>query len=115
MATTANKNSRINAVSWRRVYDGVVAVTATWDPASVASKGSAIDTITVPGLALGDIVLGVSFSLDLAAILLGAYVSAANTLTVYLTNNTAGAVDLASGTIRAVVAKPGALFAEARA
>jgi hypothetical protein len=53
----------------------------------------------VAGAALGNFV-AVSFGEDLQGLGATAYVSAANTVTVLLMNNTGGAVDLASTTVR---------------
>jgi hypothetical protein len=59
----------------------------------------------VTGAALGDHVLSVAMSLDIAGVILDGYVSAANTVTVTLHNESGGAVDLASGTLSVLVAK----------
>lgn len=74
-----------------------------YDPPNLAAGDQDSTTITIAGIALGDIVLGASFSLDLQGITLSAYVSAANTVTVVFFNGTAGAIDLASGTIQVEV------------
>ena len=73
----------------------------TWDPPSLASGAQQTTTVTVTGAALGD-AAEASFDKDLAGTTLRAYVSAANTVTVVHRNDTGGAVDLASGTLRAV-------------
>lgn len=87
----------------RRVEPAVpLTGSATWDPASVAAGAQTTTTVTVPGAALGDVV-GVSFSLDLQGMQLTGYVSAADNVTAVLRNGTAGAIDLASGTLRASV------------
>ena len=78
--------------------------TATYNPASIAAGANVSTTITVLDAVLGDFVLA-SFSLDLAGLTLTAYVSSANTVTVVFANSTAGAVDLASGTITVLVMK----------
>lgn len=62
--------------------------------------------ITVPGVALGDIVLGIAVGVDTVDTVIGGAVTAANTVTLTLLNNTAGAVDLASTTGRFVVVRP---------
>lgn len=72
---------------------------ATWNPASVADKSSTTTTIAVTGAVLGNAV-SASFSLSLAGLQLTGYVSAADTVTVVLSNLTGGAVDLASGTLK---------------
>jgi hypothetical protein len=75
---------------------------ATYDPASLADGAGATTTVTVTGAALGDFALA-SFSLDLQGILLTAYVSAADTVSVRFQNETTGTIDLGSGTLRARV------------
>jgi len=77
---------------------------ATWDPANIAAGASTTTTVAVTGAAVGDYVRA-SFSLTLAGLVLSGYVSGANTVTVVLNNPTAGAVDLASGTVKVVVEK----------
>lgn len=79
--------------------------TATYDPASLNTLTGATTTITVTGAALGDFVLA-SFSLDLQGVMLSAWVSSANTVSVRFFNSTAGTVDLGSGTISVTVLKP---------
>jgi hypothetical protein len=59
-------------------------------------------TVTVPGAKLGDFALA-SFSLDVADLVLDANVTAANTVTVVVANNTGGTIDLGSGTLRVKV------------
>ena len=79
--------------------------TATYDPPSLALGASgAIQTMTVTGVALGDPVEDVSFSLDSAGVVFHAWVSAANTVS-YFAQNVAGAnpTNLASGTLRVKV------------
>lgn len=71
----------------------------TWDPGSIADGDEEATEITVTGAALGDFVL-VSFSLDVSDLALVGAVTAADTVTVQLLNNTGGAVDLAEGTVR---------------
>lgn len=76
---------------------------ATWNPGSIADHDMEAVDITVAGVALGDYVLAVSFSLDVEDLALTADVTAANTVTAVLHNSTSAAVDLASGTVRVVV------------
>lgn len=78
--------------------------TATYDPPSIAAGSSATTNVGVSGAALGDFVEA-SFSLDLQGLTLTASVTAANQVTVVLSNNTAGAIDLGSGTLRVRVQK----------
>jgi hypothetical protein len=73
---------------------------ATYDPANLADGAGATTTVTVTGAALGDFAQA-SFSNDLQGITLTAWVSAANTVSVRFQNESGGALDLASGTLRA--------------
>jgi hypothetical protein len=73
---------------------------ATYDAASLVDGAGATTTVTVTGAALGDFVTAVSFGVDLQGITVTAYVSAANTVAVRLQNETGGAIDLASTTVR---------------
>lgn len=76
---------------------------ATWDPGSVAAGAYTSTTLTVTGAAVGDVVsVGFSDPVPAGCVLSGA-VTVADTVTVTLVNHAAGAVDLASGTLRADV------------
>lgn len=77
-------------------------VKSTIDPASVASGAKGTGTVTATNAVLGDYVL-VSAEEDLQGLTLTAYVSAADTVTWDLANNTGGAVDLASTTFHFLV------------
>lgn len=81
---------------------GILTGSATYDLASLIDGAGATTTISVPGAALGDFVM-VSHSLDLQGITVTGYVSAADTVSVRFQNETGGTLDIASGTIRAVV------------
>lgn len=79
--------------------------TAVWDPASLAAATESTTTVAVAGASMGDAV-NVGFSTLLpAGVALRGHVSASGVVTVTLRNNTGGAVDLASGTLKVVVAK----------
>lgn len=77
----------------------MVATSSSYDLPSLATAASTpIQTTTVTGAALGDIVTA-SWSASLAGAEIKAYVSAANTVSWYITNtNGANPLDLASGT-----------------
>ena len=81
----------------------VLAGSATSDVASIADGDEDTVAITVTGAALGDMILGCSVSVDIADGVLDAQVTAADTVTVVLANNTGGALDLASATYRVLV------------
>lgn len=74
----------------------------TWDPGSIADGDEEAKEVTVTGAALGDYAIA-SFSLDVTDLTISASVTAADTVTVILANNTGGAIDLGSGTVRATV------------
>jgi hypothetical protein len=73
--------------------------------AATGSGTFASSDVTVPGVALGDVVMGVSLEVDTVDTAVVAAVTAANTVTVTVLNNTAGAVNLASATVRIVIAR----------
>jgi hypothetical protein len=77
---------------------------ATYDPPSLINGAGTTTTISITGAALGDFVLP-SFSLDIQGITLTGYVSSANVVSVRFQNNTAGTLDLASGTLSIMVLK----------
>lgn len=104
MAVSGSGNRYENCVQ----FDGTYYLTgsATYDPGNlVDGAGADASSITVTGAALGDFAEA-SFSLNTQGIDLIARVSAANTVIVRFQNETGGAIDLASGTLRVQVRKP---------
>lgn len=84
---------------------GVLTATATLNFPSIAAGATDQLTITVTGAAAGDAVfIGSPSTLNTGLTVTG-FVSATNTVTVRVFNGTAGAIDPASSTFRAVVAK----------
>jgi hypothetical protein len=77
---------------------------ATVDVASLVDGAGATASITVTGVALGDIVMGASFAVDLVDMTVTGYVSAADTVEVRIQNESGATVDLASTTVRVIVA-----------
>jgi hypothetical protein len=82
-------------------------VSCTLDAGSLVDGAGESDTVTVPGVALGDMVLGFSFGVDKQGVVCHAYVSAADTVTLRLQNESGGTVDLASTTVRIVIGRLG--------
>ena len=79
--------------------------TQVWDPPSLATSGEQTSTtVAVPGAAIGDFV-DVTFSIALQGLRLWGEVTAANVVTVYLSNLTGAPVNLGSGTLNVLVAK----------
>jgi len=83
-------------------------VKATWDPAAAAAGAqTTADTITVPGVAVGDMVVGLSFSGEVAASpIIRARVTAADTVVLAIISGTGVTGDMASGTLRLVIGRP---------
>ena len=81
-------------------------VKATMDVGSLSDGVGETNTIAVPGVAVGDMVLGKALGVDLVGITVTAYVSAANTVSVRFQNESGAAPDLASTTVRVVVGRP---------
>ena len=75
---------------------------ATWDAASIADGDEEAATVTVTGAVVGDYAIA-SLSIDITDLVLDAQVTAADTVTCVLANNTGGAIDLASATVYARV------------
>lgn len=78
--------------------------TATYDPPSLADGAGTTTTVTVTGAALGDMAAA-SFSIATSGIIITAWVSAANTVSVRLQNESGGVLDIGSGTLKAWVLK----------
>lgn len=87
---------------FRDLFKSAIPFSATVDFASTLDGDEAASDITVTGAALGDLVW-VSPSIDVADLQLTGTVTAANTVTVVVSNSTGGTVNLASQTIKGVV------------
>jgi hypothetical protein len=91
------------------VYKEMWLVTETINFANAATGSGTFASadVTVPGVALGDVVFGISAGVDTIDGVIGGAVTAANVATLTLMNNSAGAIDLASTTVKFIVARPG--------
>jgi hypothetical protein len=74
----------------------------SFTPGTIPNNSTASTTTTVTGAKLGWIAMA-SFSLDLAGTTISAAVTAADTVTVTITNNTGGSVTLGAGVSRVLV------------
>lgn len=83
---------------------GVLSVSLT--PASVGANTTAEQTFTVQGLLPTDFV-GVSANVQNGVGIVGARVSANNTLAIRFSNNTAGGLTPTAGVYRVLVVRPG--------
>lgn len=81
---------------------GLLTGSDTWDAGEIADGDEAVKEITVTDAALGDFVL-VSASIDVADLSLVGQVTEAGKVTVQLLNNTGGAINLDSMTVRVLV------------
>jgi len=85
-------------------FKDVLSGSATWDPSGIGDGDEQAVGITVPGAELGDFCLA-SISVDIQDMVLDAQVTAADTVTCVLANNTGGEVDLGSSTASVLVIK----------
>ena len=105
MANATSVTVRAGTDQFRGLYSNTWLVKATIDADSLADGAGDTDTVTIPGVALGDMVLSASLSVDEASLIVTGYVSAANTVSIRFQNETGGTVDLASATLRLVVVR----------
>ena len=84
----------------------LVTETVNFANAATGSGTFASVDVTVPNVAIGDIVTGVSMGVDTVDGVVAGAVTAANVVTLTLLNNSAGAIDLASTTCKFIVGRP---------
>lgn len=99
-----NNGTRTVTIEGDGVIHEELSGSTTWDPGSIADGDEEAKEVTATGAVLGDFAIA-SFSLDVSDLVLDAQVTAANTVTCILANNTGGAVDLGSGTVKVRVIK----------
>jgi hypothetical protein len=100
-------NKLVDDVELVRAAASEFEASKTWDIGNLADGAGEETTVTVTGAALGDFVTGVSLSLDTDGLILYGWVSAANTVTVRAQNESGGALDIASATLRVRTSSPG--------
>ena len=105
MASATAITSRRGNDQFRGIFSDTWVVTATLDAGSLNDAAGETDTIAVPGVALGDMVLGCSFAVDEAGLTVTGYVSAASVVSLRIQNESGSTVDLASAKIRVVVGR----------
>jgi hypothetical protein len=89
-------------IAVRSPLAGLLIGSATYDASSLVDASGETTTVTVTGAAVGDFALA-SLGVDVAGITVTAYVSAANTVSVRVQNESGGTLDLASTTLTAAV------------
>lgn len=106
----ANATSVVVAKDGREQFQGVFSkvyeVRATMDIGDLADGAGETNTIAVPGVALGDMVVGISFGVTLAGFTVTGYVSAADTVSIRVQNESGTQTNPASTTIKVLVARP---------
>lgn len=105
MATASAVTVRAGNDQFRGLFSNTWLVKATLDAGSLSDGVGETDDVTVPGVALGDMVLAASLSVDLVGLTVTGYVSAANTVKFRIQNESGSTVDLASSTLRIVIAR----------
>ena len=94
-----------NGSAWALLTTPKIDGTVTWNPGTVANaSGVTSPAVTVTGAALGDLAI-VAAPYDLQGMQATAYINAANSAVIRVTNLTGASVTLASGTWRVRVIK----------
>jgi len=106
MAAASSVSINRSRAQFQGLFSEMWAVKATIDGGSLVDGAGETNTITVTGVAVGDMVLGVALGVDVSGITVTGYVSAANTVSVRMQNESTGTLDLASTTIRVLVGRP---------
>jgi hypothetical protein len=105
MAAATAVTTRQGNDQFRGLFSDTWSVSCTLDVGSLIDGAGETETIAVPGVALGDAVLGFSFGIDKAGVVCHAYVSAADVVTLRVQNESGSTVDLASTTVKVVVGR----------
>ena len=83
MAAATAVTTRQGNDQFRGLFSDTWSVSCTLDVGSLIDGAGETETIAVPGVALGDAVIGFSFGIDKAGVVCHAYVSAANVVPDY--------------------------------
>lgn len=105
MAAATAITARRGSDQFRGLFSDTWSVSATLNASSLTDGTGETNTIAVPGVALGDIVLNISMGVDVSGISVTPYVSAANVVSIRFQNESGGTLDLASTTIKCVVVR----------
>lgn len=85
-------------------FANALAGSKAWDPGAISDGDEEALEITVVGAALGDFVLS-SLSVDMLDCVLSGAVTAADTVTLVIANNTGGSINIDSATAHCLVIK----------
>ena len=105
MASATAVVSRRGNDQFRGIFSDTWVVKATLDAGSLINGAGETDDVTVPGVALGDMVIGASLGVDLVGLTVTGYVSAANTVKFRIQNESEATVNLDSSTLRIVIVR----------
>lgn len=105
MAAASSITTQRDNETFRGLFSDTWFVQATLDAGSLVDGAGETDTVAVPGVALGDMVIGCSFAVDEVGLTVTGYVSAANVVSLRVQNESGSTVDLASCKIRLVVCR----------
>ena len=105
MAAATAVTARRGNDQFRGLFSDTWSVTATLNASSLADAVGETNTIAVPGVVLGDLVISLSMGVDLAGLTVTPYVSVANVVSIRFQNESGGTLDLASTTVRCVVVR----------
>ena len=105
MAAATAITARRGNDQFRGLFSDTWSVSATLNASSLSDGVGETNTIAVPGVALGDIVLNISMGVDVSGISVTPYVSAANVVSIRFQNESGGTLDLASTTVKCVVVR----------
>lgn len=101
--TDGEVDSNFQALAGDGNVGSVIWHEATLDLGNAVDAATVGSDVTVTGVDLGDMVIGCSLGVDVQDLTLDAQVTAADTVTVTVNNNTGGAIDLASTTVRLMI------------
>ncbi len=77
--------------------------TTTWNPGTIANGATVTTTVTVTGATVGQPITAGLTTLTVAGVLISAAVTAANTVTVTLLNQSGSSQTIGSGTLEVIV------------
>lgn len=104
MAAATSISHHRGSQQFQGVFSDLWAVTCTLDTGSLATGASGNDTVTVPGVKLGDVVLAMSNTVASSATRV-ATVTNDNEVTITTSNLTGAAVDPTVATVKLVVGR----------
>tara|TARA_R100000654_G_scaffold51276_1_gene77465 strand:+ start:5153 stop:5476 length:324 start_codon:yes stop_codon:yes gene_type:complete len=105
MALTSIVTNR-GVQQFQGAFDEMWVVSCAVDFGAVADGDEEDQQGTVDGLALGDMILGISLSIDVEDVTISGAVVAANTLNLQALNNTGGSKNLGAATAKVLIGRP---------